>query len=94
MKDFKEFLAENKLCTVLVNHYQRSGNEYDTYSWHYELYESDIDSNELSQFARLATPTEEEIALGIENLLMYGKSFEIYNTSIDDTYRLYKNKNW
>jgi len=94
MKNFQEFLVEKKLCTVLVNHYQRSGDEYDTYSWHYELYESDIDSNELPQNARIATPTQEEIELGILPMLMYGKTFEIYNTSIDETYRLYKNKPW
>jgi hypothetical protein len=94
MKNFQEFLVEKKLRTVLVNHYQRSGDEYDTYSWHYELFESDIDSNELPQNSRIASPTKEELALGIEELLMYGKTFEIYNTSIDETYRLYKNKPW
>jgi hypothetical protein len=94
MKNFQDFLTENKLCTVLFNHYQRSGNEYDTYSWHYELFESDIDSNELPQNSRIASPSNEEIELGIEPMLMYGKKFEIYNTSIDETYRLYKNQPW
>ena len=92
-QNFNTFLDVNGLNVVLVNHYQVSGSDEDTYSWHYELMHDDEIWNEdswgqLPQNTRLSKISKDEISLGVEGLLMENKRFHLWNTSTDDTTRI------
>jgi hypothetical protein len=84
---FQNFLTANNLCTVLVNHYQQSGNDYDTYSWHYELW-NDNDIYDMPQNNRVCNLDKDAKDLGVESLLMEKKRFHIWCTSDDHTIRI------
>ena len=86
-KNFQDFLSAYNLCTVLVNHFQTSGDEEDTYSWHYELWNKD-DCFDLPQNNRQASLNSEEIEMGVESLLMEQKRFHLWCTSKDSTTRI------
>jgi hypothetical protein len=86
-QNFQDFLSANNLCTVLVSHFQASGNEEDTYGWHYELWDED-DCFDLPQNHRQVSLNIDEVELGVESLLMEQKRFHLWCTSKDDTTRI------
>jgi hypothetical protein len=90
LSKFDKFLIETGQSVVLVNHYQTSGENECTYSWHYELWTDKEMENGLPQSHYLACMfSDQELQLGVEELLMAKTSFEVYNTSNDQTLRLF-----
>lgn len=85
--EFKKFLSANNLCTVCVNHFtQRNDSGVETYSYHYTLFDKDED---LQQNCTHSDLSELEISIGVIELIMSNKTYQLYTTSKDETLKIW-----